>query len=99
MAEKIVFDGDGGNFKLPRIDELVPITENVAGDEEISDEESGSSGSFGGGDRMRRECAAKVSAEAITIVPVPEVANESVPHVRPTSAPPPRSSAILLLLC
>jgi hypothetical protein len=67
----------------------VPITENVAGDEEISDEESGSSGSFGGGDRMRRECAAKVSAEAITIVPVPEVANESVPHVRPTSAPPP----------
>ena len=37
---------------------------------------------------MRRERAAKLSAEAITIVPVPEVANEAVPHVGPTSAPP-----------
>jgi hypothetical protein len=29
VAEKIVFDGDGGNSKVPRIDELVPIAEDV----------------------------------------------------------------------
>ena len=38
---------------------------------------------------MRRERAAKVSAEAITIVPVPKETNEAVPDVRPTSPPPP----------
>ena len=36
VAEKIVFDGDGGTFKLPRIDKLLPIAENVVGDEELS---------------------------------------------------------------
>ncbi len=88
VAEKIVFDGDGGNSKLPRIAELVPIAKNVAGEEDESDEVSGSSGSSGGGERMRREHAAKVSAVAITIAPVPEETNEAVPDVRPTSAPP-----------
>ena len=88
VAEEIVFDGDGGNSKLPQISELVPIANNVAGEEDESDEVSGSSGSSGGGERMRREPAAKVSAEAITIAPVPEETNEAVPDVRPTSAPP-----------
>ena len=32
VAEKIVFDGDGGNSKLPQIDELVPIAESVVDD-------------------------------------------------------------------
>jgi hypothetical protein len=89
VAEEIVFDGDGGNSILPRISELVPITKNVAGEEDESDEVSGSSGSPGGGERLMRERAAKLSAEAITIVPVPKETNEAVPDVRPTSAPPP----------
>ena len=38
VSEKIVFDGDGGNSKLPPIAELAPITENVAGEEDESDE-------------------------------------------------------------
>ena len=89
MAEKIVFDGeDGGNYKLPRIAELVLIAENVADEEDESDEVSGSSGFSGGGERMKRERAAKVSAEAIAIAPVPKETNEAVPDVRPTSAPP-----------
>jgi hypothetical protein len=88
VAEKIVFDGEDGNYKLPRIAELVLIAENVADEEDESDEVSGSSGSSGGGERMRRERAAKVSTEAIAIVPVPKETNEVVPDVRLTSAPP-----------
>jgi hypothetical protein len=90
VAEKIVFDGDGGNSKLPQIAELVPIAKNVAGEEEESDEVSGSSGSSGGGERMRREHIGKVSAEAIAIVPVPKETNKALPDMRQTSAPPPR---------
>ena len=87
VAAKIVFGGDGGNSKLPPIAELVPITKNVAGERDEYNDVSGSSGPSGGGERMRRERATKVSAEAFSIVPVPKETNEAVPDVRPTSAP------------
>jgi hypothetical protein len=77
VSEKIVFDGDKGKSA-----ELVPIAELVAGeeksdtgkeDEEDPDNLLGSSGSSGGGARMRRECAARDAAEALVTLPVPEV--------------------------
>ncbi len=76
MAEKIVFDGDGGKSA-----KLVPIAELAAGEEESDtgkeddkdpDNFSGSSGSSGGGARMRRERAARDAAEALVTLPVPE---------------------------
>jgi hypothetical protein len=76
VAEKIVFDGDGGKSA-----ELVPIAEHVAGEEESDtvkeDNEdpgnlSGSSGSSGGGARMRRERAARDAAETLVTLPVPK---------------------------
>ena len=76
MAEKILFDGDGGKSA-----ELVPIAELVAGEEESDtgkeDDEDpgnswGSSGSSGGGARMSRECTARDAAEVLVTLPVPE---------------------------
>ena len=77
VAEKIVFDGDGGKSA-----ELVSIADLVVGEEESdtgkeddkdTDNLSGSSGSSGGGARMRRDCAARDAAEALITLPVPEV--------------------------
>ena len=100
VAEKIVFDGDEDKSKMPPIVKLVPIAELFAGEEDESDELSGSSESSGGGERMRRERAAKDAAEAIVILPVPEVIVKAVQDVLPSviikavhdvhpSAPPP----------
>ena len=77
VAEKIVFDGDGGKSA-----ELVSIADLVVGEEESdtgkeddkdTDNLLGSSGSSGGGARMRRDCAARDAAEALVTLPVPEV--------------------------
>ena len=78
VAEKIVFDGDGGKSV-----KLVPIAELVAGEEdynmgkeenEDTNNTSGSSGSSGIGTRMRREHAARDAADkALVTLPVPEV--------------------------
>ena len=83
VAEKIVFDGDGGKSKSPPFAELVSIAKHVVGEEDESDELPRSSGSSGGGERMRKECAAKDVAEAIVILPVPKEIIKAVHDVLP----------------
>ena len=70
VAEKIVFDGDGGKPK--------PLTSELDAVDEESDS-SGSSGSSGGGARMRSERAARDAAPLVTL-PVPDVIGKVVPE-------------------
>ena len=65
VAEKIVFDGDGG-----KLDAADLGTDN---DDNANDSSSGTSGSSGGGARMRSEREARDAAEALVTLPVPGV--------------------------
>jgi hypothetical protein len=81
VAEKIVFDGDGGKPK-PLTSELDAVDEESDSgteDDADADDSSGSSGSSGGGARMRSEHAARDAAPLVTL-PVPDVIGEDVPE-------------------
>jgi len=84
VAEKIVFDGEGGKPKPPT-SELDAVDEKYdSGTEEDAnaDDSSGSSGSSGGRARMRRERAARDAAPLVTLpvpdLPVPDVIGDVV---------------------
>jgi hypothetical protein len=80
VAEKIVFDGDGGKPKPPTSELDVVDEESDLGteDDADADDSSGSSGSSGGGARMRSERAARDAA--LVTLPVPDVIVEVVPE-------------------
>jgi hypothetical protein len=66
VAKKMVFDGDGGTFDAADLG-----TDN---DDNTNDSSSpGTSGSSGGGARMRSECEERDTAEALVTLPVPDV--------------------------
>jgi hypothetical protein len=81
VAEKIVFDGDGGKPKPPTSELDAVDEESDSGTEDDADanDSSGSSGSSGGGARMRSERAARDAAPLVTL-PVPDVIGEVVPE-------------------
>ena len=81
VAEKIVFDGDGGMPKPPTSELDVVDEESDSGteDDADADDSSGSSGSSGGGARVRSERAARYAAALVTL-PVPDVIVEVVPE-------------------
>ena len=81
VAEKIVFDGEGGKPKPPTSElDAVDEEEYDSGmeDDANADDSSGSSGSSGGGARMRSERAARDAAALVTL-PIPDVIVEVVP--------------------
>jgi len=80
IAEKIVFDGDGGKPKPPTSELDVVDEESDSGTEDDvdADDSLGSSGSSGGGARMRSERAARDAA--LVTLPVPDVIVEVVPE-------------------
>jgi hypothetical protein len=81
VAEKIVFDGDGGKPKPPsELDAVDEEYDSGTKDDADADDSSGSSGSSGGGARMRSERAARDAAPLVTL-PVPDVIGEAVPAV------------------
>ena len=65
IAEKIVFDGDGGTLDAADL--------GTDDDDNADDSLSGTSGSSGGGARMRSEREARDAAEALVTLPVPGV--------------------------
>jgi hypothetical protein len=81
VAEKIVFDGDGGKPKPPtsQLDAVDEESDSGMEDDADADDLSGSSGSSGGGARMRSERAARDAAALVTL-PVPNVIVEVVPE-------------------
>ena len=81
VAEKIVFDGDGGKPKPPTsdLDAVDEETDSGTEDDADADDLSGSSGSAGGGARMRSEHAARDAAPLVTLL-VPDVIGEVVPE-------------------
>ena len=84
VAEKIVYDGEGGKPK-PLTSELDAVDEEEydlgTEDDANADDSLGSSGSSGGGARMRAERAARDAAPLVTLPPVPDVIVEAVPAV------------------
>jgi hypothetical protein len=80
VAEKIVFDGDGGKPKPPtsELDAVDEESDSGTEDDADADDLSGSSGSSGGGARMRSERAARDAAPLVTL-PAPDVIGEVVP--------------------
>ncbi len=80
VAEKIVFDGDGGKPKPPTSELDVVDEESDSGTEDDADanESSGSSGSSSGRARMRSEHTAR-DAKALVTLPVPDVIVKVVP--------------------
>jgi len=80
VAEKIVFDGDGGKPKPPasELDAVDEESDSGTEDDADADDSSGSSGSSSGGARMRSEHAARDAAPLVTL-PVPGVSGEVVP--------------------
>jgi len=81
VAEKIVFDGDGGKPKPPsELDVVDEESDSGTEDDADIDDSSGSSGSSGGGMRMRSERAARDAVPLVTLPPpVPDVIGEAVP--------------------
>jgi len=81
VAEKIVFDGDGGKPKPPtsELDAVDEESDSGTEDDADPDDSSGSSGSSGGGARMRSERAARDAAPLVTL-PVPDVIGEVFPE-------------------
>jgi hypothetical protein len=79
VAEKIVFDGDGGKPKPPtsELDAVDELSDSSTEDNANADDSLGSSGSSGGGARMRSERAARDAAALVTL-PVPDVIVEVV---------------------
>jgi hypothetical protein len=70
VAEKIVFDGDGGMLDAADL--------GTNDDDNADDSLSGTSGSSGGGARMRSEHEERDAAEALVTLPVPGVIVEVV---------------------
>ena len=86
VAEKIVFDGDGGKPKPPtsELDAVDEESDSGTEDDADADDSSGSSGSSSGGARMRSERAARDAAPLVTLpvpdLPVPNVIGDVVPE-------------------
>jgi len=82
VAEKIVFDGDGGKPKPPsELDVVDEESDSGTEDDADIDDSSGSSGSSGGGMRMRSERAARDAVPLVTLPPpVPDVIGEVFPE-------------------
>ncbi len=82
VAEKIVFDGDGGKPKPPtsELDAVNEESDSGMEDDADANDLSGSSGSSGGGARMRSERAARDAAALVTL-PVPDVNCRSCPGI------------------
>ena len=68
VAEKIVFDGDGGKPKpTSELDAVDEESDSGTEDDADADDSSGSSGSSGGGARMRNERAARDAVPLVTL--------------------------------